>query len=286
MSVSCLAIRDEFIDDVVACLARSFPRRPRNYWVSALERMSLLPVLEGYPRLGYALLANGRVVGVLLLIFARCYRADQQYIRCNISSWCVDPEFRASAIVLHMAAVKHREVTYFNISPAPHTRSLIEAMGFRRISSGQILFFPLPSGFGTGVRVCLFAPDSAEASLLPAIERRILADHAALGCMAILCVAEGNVFPFVFQRRMLLRNLIAGSQLIYCRNMEEFFRFSRSLGRYLLFRSGWFFIVDASGPRPGLAGRYFPERNPRYFKGPNPPSVGDLAYTELAVLGP
>ena len=39
------------------------------------------------------------------------------------------------------------------------------------------------------------------------------------------------------------------------------------------------------GPVPGLAGRYFAEREPRYYKGPRAPSPCDLADTELVIFG-
>jgi hypothetical protein len=36
---------------------------------------------------------------------------------------------------------------------------------------------------------------------------------------------------------------------------------------------------------PGLVGLYRGGSMPRYFKGPQKPRLGDLAYTEYAVLG-
>jgi hypothetical protein len=45
-------------------------------------------------------------------------------------------------------------------------------------------------------------------------------------------------------------------------------------------------ICDAEGSIPGLPGRFFAGRTPRYFKGPNPPRLNDLAFTEMVVFGP
>ena len=285
MNVTCSAIRDDMIGGVVACLERGFPRRSKSYWASSLQRMSRLPAIEGYPRLGYALEASGQVVGVILLLFSGRRYADREYVRCNISSFCADAAYRSSAILLHMAAVKHKEVTYFNISPASHTLSFIEALGFRRISDGQVLLVPSLSALQPDVRVSVFGADDAASARLNENERRILADHAALGCIALVCATGDAVFPFVFQRRKILRDLILCAQLIYCRNMEEMVRFAGSLGRVLLLRCGPFLIVDANGPIPGLVGRYFPEQSPKYFKGHISPYIGDLAYTELAFFG-
>jgi hypothetical protein len=45
-------------------------------------------------------------------------------------------------------------------------------------------------------------------------------------------------------------------------------------------------IIDSNGPIPGLIGKYFGNQAPKYFKGPDRPSCGDLAYTEAAMFGP
>lgn len=282
--LACRLIADEDIGAVVDCLQRGFPERPRTYWTRALERLARRAPIGDYPRYGYALVAGDGVVGVLLAIFSQRGEGGAD-IRCNLSSWCVDEEYRGYASLLHLAAVKRKEVTYLNISPALHTRPVIEALGFRRFSNGQIVLAPCLSPRRRNARVRAFEPDGSDALLLPPSERAVLADHAALGCRALVCVEDGAVYPFVFQDRAILRSLLPCPQLIYCRSMEEFARFAGAIGRYLLFRTGPFCIVDATGPIAGLVGRYFPERVPRYFKGPVHPGCGDLAYTELVLLG-
>ena len=181
--------------------------------------------------------------------------------------------------------VKRKEVTYLNISPAVRTQPAIEALGFQRFSNGQIFSAPILSTPQPNARVRAFRTDGPEAALLSEGERKILAEHAAFGCCSLVCVKDGAAYPFVFRRRAVLL-FIPCSHLIYCRSMSEFVRFAGPIGRYLLFRSGPFCIVDATGSVGGLVGRYLPERNPKYFEGPVPPSLGDLSYTELAVFGP
>ena len=286
MKVTCSLIRDDMVDGVAKCLERGFPGRSKNYWVRSLERQMRLPAIDGYPRLGYALSAEGGIVGVILLIFSICHDADRHYVRCNMASFCADIAYRGSAIALHMAAVRHKEVTYFNISPAPHTFAFIEALGFRRLSDGQVLLVPALSSPRPNVRVSVFSVDHAAAARLSENERRILADHSTLGCIALVCSTDDAVSPFVFQRRTLVRGLWSCPQLIYCRSMDELVHFAGPLGRFLLFRQGPLLIVDANGPIRGLLGRYFPEQSPKYFKGPISPYIGDLSYTELAIFEP
>jgi hypothetical protein len=284
--IVCRPIVDDDRDAVIACLQRGFPERPRCYWERALERMARRPPIEDYPRYGHVLLVEGVVVGVLLQIFSRRDTATGSRIVCNLSSWCVDQEHRGHSAMLHLNSVKRKEVTYLNISPAVHTRRAIEAFGFRRFSEGQIVLAPILSAPRRKAQVVAFAANQPEAALLSQNERQILIEHSAMGCRALVCLEEGLAYPFVFQPRAVVRNLIPCPQLIYCRDASEFVRFANPIGRYLMFRSGPFCIMDATEHVPGLVGRYFSGRIPKYFKGPIPPALGDLAYTELVILGP
>jgi hypothetical protein len=284
--VRCRLIEDGDKDSVVDCLRRGFPYRLRAYWVRALARMSERPTIGDFPRYGYLLESSGRVVGVILVIYSRRSGAAGESIRCNLSSWCVDKEFRGYAPVLHAVAVKRKEVTYLNVSPAAHTRRGIEALGFKRFCDGQIAFAPILSAARRDARVVAFAADGPESALLPESERKILSDHAALGCRALVCVKDGNAYPFVLQRRAAFHRLVPCMQLIYCRSMDEFVFFAGSIGRHLFLRAWPLFLADANGPVPGLIGRYLDEYGPKYFKGPARPGLGDLSYTELTILGP
>jgi hypothetical protein len=279
-------IGDDDLDDVIACLQRGFPERPRDYWRIGLDRMGRRPAIEDYPRYGNVLVVDGKIAGVLLLIFSARESASGSRILCNLSSWCVDPQHRSFALLLHTQSVKRAEVVYMNISPAVHTRKVIEALGFSRFSQGQIFTAPLLSRARRKARIFAFSANAPEAALLPEAERQILSEHAAIGCRALICVSEGRAYPFAFQPRNVLRNLISCPQLIYCRDVSEFVAFAHAIGRYLLFRSGPLCVLDAIDDMPGLVGRFFTGRFPKYFKGPARPNLGDLAYTELVLLGP
>jgi len=286
VEIVCRPIRDDDLAAVIACLRRGFPERPRRYWERAFARLALRPTIDDYPRYGHVLIVDGAVVGVLLQIFSRQDAGAEGGVRCNISSWCVDVDFRAYSLMLHMAAVKRPEVTYLNVSPAIHTRKTIEALGFRCFARGRMIAAPILSAPQRGARVVAFAADRPEAALLAPAERQILAEHAAFGCRALVCVQDGVAYPFVFQTQAVARALVPCAQLIYCRDWREFVRFANPIGRYLLWRGEALCALDAMGPLPGLVGRFVSGRaSPRYFKGPAQPRLGDLAYTELVVLG-
>lgn len=279
-------IEEGDIPTVADCLRRGFPYRSRGYWVRALERMARRRQIGEFPRFGYLLDTSGGAVGVLLVIYSSHPGEAGDNIRCNLSSWCVDMDYRFYAPLLHAVAVSAKNVTYINVSPAAHTRRGIEALRFKKFCDGTMVFLPALSRPRRNARMVDFTADAAEAALLPEHERTILSEHAAFGCRALIAIEDGVAHPFVLQQRTAFRRLLPCQQLIYCRSVDEFVAYAGSIGRHLLLRAWPVFIADANGPLPGLVGRYFADHGPKYFKGPAQPALGDLSYTELVILGP
>ncbi len=115
-------------------------------------------------------------------------------------------------------------------------------------------------------------------------EQDILQRHAEHGCISLWCETAGRAYPFVFRPR-LVKRAIPCAQLIYCRDVADFVRFAGPIGRYLARRGKPFVIIDSNGAIPGLIGTFRPGSMAKYFKGPQRPRLGDLAYTEYVVLG-
>ena len=115
--VVCRQIRATDLEQVVDLLTLGFPRRTRKYWNYAVVRLAARSVPDALPRFGYVLEADGALVGVQLLIFTEWGGG----IRCNASSWYVDPAHRGHATLLAAAATKLKHVTYVNVSPSVRT---------------------------------------------------------------------------------------------------------------------------------------------------------------------
>jgi hypothetical protein len=284
-NVVCRVIEERDLPKVVDCLTRGFPERPREFWTRGLARLATRPAVGDLPRFGHLLAAGDKVVGALLQIASTRETEAGATSRCNMAGWCVDPNYRGYAHPLHARAIRRREVVYFTVTPAPHTLPTLAAVGYRRYSEGQVIFAPLLSRGEVGARVIDYAPDSPEAALLSASDARLLADHAALGCHAYIGLLGGEARPLVFQPRKIWRDLIPCVHLVYCREASDLARFGPAYGRRLARHGRFFVVADAVGPVPGLAGRYFAGREPRYYKGPQALSPCDLADTELVIFG-
>ena len=127
--VVCREIAVDDLGAIVDLLSVGFPRRHRSFWVRAMTRLQNRPVPQGYPRFGH-LLHDGRApVGVLLTIFSEPQDAGTgaAAIRCSVSSWYVMPAYRGLASMLAARAMRHKQVTYLNASPASNTVEVLEA---------------------------------------------------------------------------------------------------------------------------------------------------------------
>jgi hypothetical protein len=246
-----------------------------------LDRLAKHPTPADMPRYGYLVESAGAVVGVILLISSMIQDRDTFKIRCNVSSWCVEPEFRIHAPLLISQATRKKNITYFNISPAKHTLPILEAQGFTRFSDGLFVNSAFFSGRRSNARVVRF--DANPDAHFEPFERDLLLAHAEYGCLSIWCTTAERAYPFVFLPRIVKR-VVPCVQLIYCRHIEDFIQFAQPIGSYLRLRGRPFVLIDAKGPIPGLLGRYFDGVSPKYSKGPVTPRLGDLAYTEVAML--
>lgn len=291
VKVRCRHIEEDDLDSVVRLLRIGFPDRSEAYWRTGLERHRSQPLPDDVPRYGYVLDRDGAIVGVLLALYRTVTDEAGTHLRCNLSSWYVLPEFRALGTLLDGFAMRDRRVTYTNVSPAPQTWQMHKARGFKPVCSGQMLVMPLLAGFGRGRRVR--AADAETLRLLPEPEARLVADHIAYGCIGLVCSEGDRAWAVLFQRRAI--RLRPGEtrwprlpclQLVYRSSALDLPAFLGAIGRHLILRHAMpWFVLDAVGKLPGIAGRFFDGRAPKYARGPNPPATGDLTYTEAVLFG-
>lgn len=265
--VRCRAIAGDDLDGLAALLATGFPNTDRGYWQRGFARWAYVPPVEAVPRYGYVLDDGTAPVGVILLISSQ--RGSQ--IVSNLSSWYVAPQWRTHSTLLISLATKLKHVTYLNASPAPHTWKTLAAQGFTQYNFGRSLSFALP---GSGHVSEAIPGDLPEAQLLR--------DHRALGMTVVTVERDGVTTPFVFKPRRLDRPPIPVLDVMYTRGPDDLRRCAPALARHFLPRGRLGFLID--GRQPGLS-HYVDGKEPRYFKGPYRPILGDLAYTEKVIFG-
>jgi hypothetical protein len=271
------------IPAVADLLASGLRRLSRQSWLRVLACLTERPTPAGLPKYGY-LLESDRVVGVILQIFSSLRGGDTSPIRCNVSSWYVEPPFRIYANLLAAKALSHQNVTYLNITPAPHTLPLLEAQGYSQYSKGIFVAAPALQLRSRTEDVRVARAEAHVPAHAEQFEHELLLEHAKYGCMSLWCETAERAYPFVFRPRV-LKGVAAFAQLVYCRDVDDFVRFAGPVGRFLALRGRPFVLIDSNGPIPGLVGKYLNGKMQKYFKGPAPPRLGDLAYTEAAMFG-
>ena len=141
-AIRCRQIGESDVPAVADLLGRGFPIHNRRFWRRALDELTRREPPPGLPKYGYLLETGGVPVGTILVICAAMRVGETLVPRCNLSSWYVEPPFRAQAPLLISHALRHKDVTYLNVSPAPHTRPIVEAQGFSRYSDGVFICVP------------------------------------------------------------------------------------------------------------------------------------------------
>jgi len=283
-TLRCRQIAETDLEAVAALLARGFPGRGRGFWQDALSRLTQRESPPGLPQYGYLLASDGAIVGAILVICTTMGVAGAGTPRCNLSSWYVEPRFRAYAPLLVAQATRDKHATYVNASPAPHTQPIVEALGFERYCHGVFLAAPMLNGLFGGARAAVLGAGQTPQRRYDASAQELLRRHTALGCISLWCETAEFAYPFVFRRRR-IKGFVPCAQLIWCRDIADFVRCAGPIGRCLARRGMPFVIVDANGPITGLVGVYRRGVMPKYFRGPERPRLGDLAYTEYAYFG-
>jgi hypothetical protein len=280
--VRCRQISTPDLDSIADLLTAGFPRQPRSHWLNAFKLLSDRVVPEGFPRYGYMLHAGTTPVGVILLIFSQ--ETNSGTLRCNGSAWYVLPSFRTFAPLLLKKILMHKAI-HINVWPAIQTLPIIEALGYKRFCNGIFAAVPLLAAQTYMQKTKITRAVRAIHNFVPAGDLQILRDHETFGCFSLWCETQGKGYPFIFRRRFVKQlALTPVAQLIYCNCIGDVVRFAGPIGKYLALRGMPLMVIPANGPVPKLSGKYFGDRT-MYYHGPEPPRLGDLAYTEVAMFG-
>lgn len=253
----------------------------------SLRRLTEHATPQGYPKYGYMLeeisTNTPRVVGVILLIYTDIVYGGVSHVRCNVSSWYVEPEFQFQAPFLAARATKRPDVTYFNVSPAPHTWDILRNQGFQPFAAGRTIFFPWLQPALPEVTVRDFSLDTITSCDLPMHEITLLHDHQRYGCFSLICETDGQCYPFVFGKDT-RRGLLRVAHLVYCRSMPDFARFAGNIGRFLAGRGSFVMKFHSNKRLPGIIG-FHSAHHPKFLRGGVDVYAGDVAYSEQVMFG-
>lgn len=277
-------IGDDDLGSTIALLQEGFPDTTGDYWSTAMRNLGSRRRPEGTEKYGYLLTVDGSARGVILTIPSTHRDGAETRTFINISSWYVQRPYRgARALALYAHACQRSDVTYTNLSAAPHTVPAITRCGFVEWTGGQMAAVALRDRRATSPRAKLIGLERAVAEGLPDDDVALLADHEKLGCLSACLWTPDGMEPLIFLKRRLKR-VLPCVQLVLCRKGTILADFGLEITSGLWRRGYVMMIIDCSKPLPGLQGRYVPAKRRRYYRGERPRQFVDHSYSELAFL--
>lgn len=275
--VDIVPIADPLVPPVCAFLARSIDRG-----ISADDFAPAFNRRWADGERGFALVADGEIVGALGTIRSRRVIAGCLRSVCNLSSWAVAPAFRTYGPALLRRAISDRDTIYTNFTASDAVVELLRAFGFIALRDRERILLP----FGRGPHADGVTGTDAVAAFLehdPPAARAVV-DHRDTRVRWVGVDVLGQRCGFALHA-MRVRG-VPFAHVLYCSRPDRFGPSLRDLQR--LSRQKWgFHLISWSEWQFGRAGSSIVVRRPRpvMIKAENiAPQDLDALYTELTLL--
>ena len=112
------------------------------------------------PNYGFCLRDEGRLVGVIGALYADRERDGRVEQLCNITSWCVLPDYRQHSTRLAMSVLGQGARTYTDFSPTKVVAATLKFLKFTELDERRAVSLNLPR-WSSGVRLFTKAEDIA-----------------------------------------------------------------------------------------------------------------------------
>jgi hypothetical protein len=186
------------------------------------------------PNHGFMLRVGQRVVGTQLAFYSERLIAGRAERFCNISSWCVLPEFRFHSLRVHKAVLAQDGYHITSLTPSENVVPIHDRFKFRYLDTSAALIPNLPWPSRPGRTKVSSNPDVIE-STLSGTELAIYRDHAQALAARHVVLIRGQDSCYVIYREMRQKG-IPFAAILYASNPELFHRALLPLTRHLLIR--------------------------------------------------
>ena len=187
------------------------------------------------PNHGYLLRENGRVVGAYLALYSERMIDGRLRRICNLGTWCVADEHRATGLRLLRSLLRQRGYSFTDLSPNSNVVALNTRLGFDRLDTETAVVANVPWPVRSrGVRVVDTADEMD--GLLRGNDQLIYRDHIATAAHHVV-LARGDQSCHVMYRRNRYKRLRVAT-IMYVGNPDLFRDCAPHFYRYLLLRRG------------------------------------------------
>jgi hypothetical protein len=227
-------IRDEDLPEFCQFLCEHLSRqRSPEAWTEAF-RQRWCPAK---PNNGFLIRHDGRIVGGIGAIYAERQVRGRVERFCNITSWCVQNEFRGQSMRLAMALTGQPGFHFTDLTPTEVVSRTLQFLKFKPMDERQAIWPNLPWPFAapTGTRV-VSRPDRILEMLGPD-EVRAYQDHRHLPWLMHAAVGRPRAACYVVWKRTRWKGL-PGARILALSEPEAFLRLRAAFGSHLLVRHG------------------------------------------------
>lgn len=268
-------------EEALAILSRGFPSRSVEFWRSGLDRLVRYHDIAAAGPSGYIMTAKGTPVGVMLTMRSTRTGADRPRTVLNLSSWYVDEEHRWLAPRMLQKVLGEQADVVTDLTPSEPVRAMIQKLGFVRRHEGALVAVLGLSAlqFDLAASVSSFGGHEDE---LDADTRRLLADHAELGCIVALLRTREALHPLVFSPTR--RKHLASARLVYARNLAMVRAHVGAIARYLLAQGVLFAEIPANRGDSAFGAWFTTRPPPTFVRGELDSDMVDHAYSEFVFL--
>jgi hypothetical protein len=237
---------------------------------------------------GYALLDEGKVVGMLGMVFSERLIDGSKKKFCNLHTWWVREDHRGRSLSLLRPILKLDEYTITHFTPCDTVRAVTKRLGFTDLSSQLRILLPnrFFSGNHTTDDSSLIYDQQAIAERLAEHEKRILRDHQPYGCGHLL-VSDGDDYCYLLYTHV-VRHRMPYCHIHYISNKALFVAREPTIRRSLLDRHhARFVVVDdrmVQGIRFRRSFKFWAPANALYKSSDVGPDQIDNLYSDVVFL--
>lgn len=211
-------------------LAEHMPAtRSAQAWEQGLQAPWPSPV----DNLGFALRADGQLVGGIGAYYGERTIRGSTLRTCNITSWCVLDAHRQQSMRLGMSLIGQGGLHFTNFSPTKVVGATLQFLKFKELDGRTAVMPNLPWPGLSGARV-LTAPEHIEA-VLEGEALRAYRDHAGLPWLRHVVIGRPGAWCHVIYKRRVYKGL-PSAQLLHVGDRSVLAAHFRRLLAHLLMR--------------------------------------------------
>jgi hypothetical protein len=233
--------------------------------------------------MGFLLEEKGQVVGFLGAIYSdRIIRGKPERF-CNLTNWCVLPEFRNESLKLLFAILGQRGQTVVNLSPSEEVQKMLNAMRYSTLDMFKLFSVPLAQFWTLAGRGNLLRDPVEIHRQVDEAGRKVICDHSGTGCRFLAIAHDGVTCLIVSKKRC--KQGISFSEILHVSAPELFRRNFERVKLALLFKDRTLLLAIDERLLKSRLPLMVPYRRVSFLKSSSmmPQDVDNL-YSEIAVL--